>query len=186
MTKSLPPPPTGGPVHLSFSSQYLLHDLPRVCGRCPGAAMETQAGPPHHRLPPPPHAVPHQWGIHHGSPPPARQTTAWEDPLYRYVGRLSQFELRCESLSIGSGVSTGSLYYLYMGLLAVFCTNSINILSGINGVEVGQSLLISLSVIVYLGVELVRGLCCTQQYLMSLCVLLPFFGTSLALFKHNK
>ena len=29
------------------------------------------------------------------------------------------------------------LYYLYMALLAVFCTNAINILAGINGVEVG-------------------------------------------------
>ena len=28
------------------------------------------------------------------------------------------------------------LYYCYMALLAVFCTNAINILAGINGVEV--------------------------------------------------
>ncbi|KAG7203798.1 hypothetical protein KM043_013815 [Ampulex compressa] len=31
-------------------------------------------------------------------------------------------------------------YYIYMGMLAVFCTNAINILAGINGLEVGQSL----------------------------------------------
>lgn len=30
------------------------------------------------------------------------------------------------------------LYYVYMLLLSVFCTNSINIYSGINGLEVGQ------------------------------------------------
>lgn len=30
----------------------------------------------------------------------------------------------------------GSLYYIYMSLLSTFCTNSINILAGVNGVEV--------------------------------------------------
>ena len=36
-----------------------------------------------------------------------------------------------------SRVNLGALYYLYMGMLAVFCTNSINIYAGINGLEVG-------------------------------------------------
>ena len=43
------------------------------------------------------------------------------------------------------GVSTidlGILYYVYMGMLAIFCTNAINILAGINGLEVGQSIII--------------------------------------------
>jgi UDP-N-acetylmuramyl pentapeptide phosphotransferase/UDP-N-acetylglucosamine-1-phosphate transferase len=35
----------------------------------------------------------------------------------------------------------GVLYYIYMGMLAVFCTNAINILAGINGIEVRESLL---------------------------------------------
>lgn len=34
-------------------------------------------------------------------------------------------------------VELSILYYCYMALLAVFCTNAINILAGINGVEVG-------------------------------------------------
>lgn len=33
----------------------------------------------------------------------------------------------------------GPLYYVYMGMLAVFCTNAINILSGVNGLEVRSS-----------------------------------------------
>lgn len=52
--------------------------------------------------------------------------------------------------SIGMDIYTvelGLLYYAYMGMLAVFCTNSINILAGINGVEVGQSLVIALSIL---------------------------------------
>ena len=40
----------------------------------------------------------------------------------------------------GTTVDIGILYYLYMGSLAVFCSNSINILAGINGLEVGYTL----------------------------------------------
>lgn len=48
----------------------------------------------------------------------------------------------------------GFLYYLYMGMLAVFCTNAINILSGINGLESGQSLIIAVSVVTFNILEL--------------------------------
>ncbi|GAA5938049.1 UDP-N-acetylglucosamine--dolichyl-phosphate N-acetylglucosaminephosphotransferase [Sporobolomyces koalae] len=41
----------------------------------------------------------------------------------------------------------GWMYYLYMSMLSTFCTNSINILAGINGVEVSQALIIALSLI---------------------------------------
>lgn len=44
-------------------------------------------------------------------------------------------------------LSIGPLYYIYMSLLSTFATNSINILAGINGSEVGQALIIALSVI---------------------------------------
>lgn len=54
----------------------------------------------------------------------------------------------------GSLLPTGILYYVYMGMLAVFCTNAINILAGINGIEAGQSLVIAASIIVFNVVEL--------------------------------
>lgn len=41
-----------------------------------------------------------------------------------------------------------------MGMLAVFCTNAINILAGINGIEAGQSLVIAASIIIFNMVEL--------------------------------
>lgn len=44
-------------------------------------------------------------------------------------------------------VDLGPLYYIYLILLPTFTTNSINILAGINGVEVTQALLIALSVL---------------------------------------
>ena len=41
-----------------------------------------------------------------------------------------------------------------MGMLAVFCTNAINILSGINGLEAGQSFVIGVSVLIFNFIEL--------------------------------
>ena len=52
----------------------------------------------------------------------------------------------------------GVLYYVYMGMLAVFCTNAINIMAGINGIEVGQTLIIIASVIIFNLIELYGGL----------------------------
>ena len=48
----------------------------------------------------------------------------------------------------------GILYYVYMGMLAVFCTNAINIVAGINGIEAGQGLVIALSVLTFNWIEL--------------------------------
>lgn len=41
------------------------------------------------------------------------------------------------------------LYYIYMGMLTVFCTNSINIYAGVNGLECGQSLIIACSIMLH-------------------------------------
>ncbi len=41
-----------------------------------------------------------------------------------------------------------------MGMLAVFCTNAINIYAGVNGIEAGQSLMIALSIVVHNIIEI--------------------------------
>lgn len=46
-------------------------------------------------------------------------------------------------------VDFGLLYYVFIIMLIIFCTNAINIIAGINGVEVGQSLVIAISVAIY-------------------------------------
>lgn len=77
----------------------------------------------------------------------------------------------------------GFLYYIYMGMLAVFCTNAINILAGVNGLEVGQSVIIALSIVIFDIIEL-RG----DQYkahTFSLHIMIPYLSTTLALLKHN-
>jgi UDP-N-acetylglucosamine--dolichyl-phosphate N-acetylglucosaminephosphotransferase len=44
-----------------------------------------------------------------------------------------------------------------MGLLSVFCTNSINIYAGLNGLEVGQSLVIASAIVVHNLIEIFSG-----------------------------
>ncbi|KAL6745190.1 glycosyl transferase family 4-domain-containing protein [Haematococcus lacustris] len=43
----------------------------------------------------------------------------------------------------------GLLYKLYMVLLAIFCTNSINILAGVNGLEAGQTLVVAAAILAH-------------------------------------
>jgi UDP-N-acetylglucosamine--dolichyl-phosphate N-acetylglucosaminephosphotransferase len=44
---------------------------------------------------------------------------------------------------LGKAIELGILYKIYMMMLAVFCTNAINIYAGVNGIEAGQSLVIA-------------------------------------------
>ncbi|KAI3476030.1 hypothetical protein L1887_62428 [Cichorium endivia] len=96
---------------------------------------------------------------------------------------------------LGSIVELGPLYYVYMSLLSTFCTNSINILAGINGVEVGQALVIALSLclndVLYLdpragqpgsrsSTELLR------RHLLSLYLLLPLVSVCMGLLRWNR
>ena len=50
---------------------------------------------------------------------------------------------------IGISLDLGIIYRIYMGSLAVFCTNSINIYAGINGIEVGQSFIIGCFILLH-------------------------------------
>lgn len=49
----------------------------------------------------------------------------------------------------GRVIDLGFLYYVYMAMLGIFATNSINIYAGINGLEVGQSIIIGCGIAVY-------------------------------------
>ena len=95
-------------------------------------------------------------------------------PLQQYVGHL---------------VDLGWLYYAYMAAIAIFCPNSINILAGINGIEVSQSIVIALLLLVndalYLAPLTNYPHPATDSHLFSIYLLLPFIGVSLALWWHN-
>jgi UDP-N-acetylglucosamine--dolichyl-phosphate N-acetylglucosaminephosphotransferase len=84
---------------------------------------------------------------------------------------------------------SGTLYYVYMALFTIFCPNSINILAGVNGIEVGQSLviatLIMINDILYLLPSTPYPHPATDSHLFSIYLLLPFVAVSLALLCHN-
>jgi UDP-N-acetylglucosamine--dolichyl-phosphate N-acetylglucosaminephosphotransferase len=81
----------------------------------------------------------------------------------------------------------GILYYIYMAAVAIFCPNSINILAGINGIEVSQSLVIAFLLVLNDSLYLLAPYPhpATDSHLFSLYMLLPFIGVSLALWWHN-
>ncbi|KAL2159415.1 hypothetical protein VTH06DRAFT_2420 [Thermothelomyces fergusii] len=88
---------------------------------------------------------------------------------------------------LGRLVDLGALYYVYMAAVAIFGPNSINILAGVNGVEVAQSVviggLIALNDALYLLTPYPHP--ATDSHLFSLSFLLPFLAVSLALLYHN-
>ncbi|PWN42025.1 hypothetical protein IE81DRAFT_145262 [Ceraceosorus guamensis] len=97
--------------------------------------------------------------------------------------------------TFGGVVDLGPLYYLFMSLLSTFSVHSINILAGINGLEVGQALIISLSLCLnsalYLdpragqaGSFASREL--RDRHLFSLSLLLPFSGCCVGLLALNR
>jgi len=96
----------------------------------------------------------------------------------------------------GAIIELGYTFKVFMGLLAVFCTNSINILAGVNGLECGQSYIIACSVLFFKLYDLGLGVDQSspqasahahahEDILFAIFVILPFIGTSLALLRHN-
>lgn len=77
-------------------------------------------------------------------------------------------------------------YYVFMGMVIVFCTNAINIYAGINGLESGQALVVSISICIFNLIQLYRV---NEQFwgnLLSLYFLIPFTVCTAVLFKFNK
>ena len=85
----------------------------------------------------------------------------------------------------GAIINLGVFYLLYMGLLAVFCTNAINIHAGINGLEVGQSYIIGCAVLFHNLVEIQSDSLSKENHVFSAMILFSFIGVSLALLRHN-
>lgn len=82
-------------------------------------------------------------------------------------------------LVLVSLVAAGAWYYVYMGMLAVFSTNTINIYAGINGLEAGQSLIIGIAILTANVYELSLGAGMASPHLFSAMLALPFIATTL-------
>ena len=54
--------------------------------------------------------------------------------------------LPLQSLGLPGYLELGALYKVFMVALVVFCTNAINILAGVNGLEAGQTFVIACAV----------------------------------------
>jgi UDP-N-acetylglucosamine--dolichyl-phosphate N-acetylglucosaminephosphotransferase len=98
-------------------------------------------------------------------------------------------------------------YLLYMSMLAVFCTNAINIYAGINGLEVGQSYIIACSILTYNCIEILllqqqqqptdvtnpnssrndeqQYLLSIDHHIFSIMVMVCFIGVTIGLLYHN-
>ena len=108
--------------------------------------------------------------------------------VFAYGGATNLVFPKIISNIIGiKNIELGILFKVFISLLAIFCTNSINILAGINGLEVGQSLVIAATIILFNFIEIINH---KQDKLFenmfSLSIILPFFFCSLALFLFNK
>lgn len=115
-------------------------------------------------------------------------------PLRPYLGELFELGWFCSLCSQGlSDMLIGWLYYIYMSSISIFCPNSINILAGINGIEVSQSIVIGLLILlndlIYLLPLSTRpsgpAHPATDSHLFSVYLLLPFLGVSFALLSQN-
>ncbi|AAS53335.1 AFL037Wp [Eremothecium gossypii ATCC 10895] len=96
--------------------------------------------------------------------------------VHQWVPQLSEFAL----------IDLGWFYYIYMASMTIFCTNSINILAGINGLEVLQSIILAIVCLVNDALYLVWGSERTREsHLFSIVMLLPFLGVSYSLWKWN-
>ena len=93
--------------------------------------------------------------------------------------------------SEGKVLNLGTLYYVYMGLLAVFATNAINIYAGINGLEAGQSAVIGIAIFTMNVLELSmyelrsEDNATYRAHLFSALIGLPFIGVTLGVLRHN-
>ena len=85
-------------------------------------------------------------------------------------------------------VDLGIFYYVYMSAVSIFSPNSINILAGVNGLEVGQSIVLAL-------IFLINDFCylfssntsqaANDSHLFSVIFIVPFVGVSIALLQYN-
>lgn len=82
----------------------------------------------------------------------------------------------------------GVFYYLYMSAISIFSPNSINILAGINGLEVSQSVVLAVIFLIndfcYLFSDNISQ-AAHDSHLFSVIFIVPFLGVSLGLLQFN-
>jgi UDP-N-acetylglucosamine--dolichyl-phosphate N-acetylglucosaminephosphotransferase len=94
-----------------------------------------------------------------------------------------------QALGLPSFLELGVLYLVYMVMLVIFCSNSINILAGVNGLEAGQTFIIACAVLTHNLVTLAgygsSVPAVRDGHLFSAYLMLPLTGTTLGLLLYN-
>lgn len=108
-----------------------------------------------------------------------------QDGNLTILGQLLNIFVTVDTEGHGRIVELGNYFLLFMGLQAVFCTNAINILAGINGLECGQSYIIGASLLFFKLYEVSQSGSAGENELFAILLILPFLGVSLGLLKHN-
>jgi UDP-N-acetylglucosamine--dolichyl-phosphate N-acetylglucosaminephosphotransferase len=87
-------------------------------------------------------------------------------------------------LNIEPLYNLGWIYKSCIFLITIFCFNSINIYAGINGLEVGQSIIITLAVMAHNVIQITNNIA-PQAHMFSMYMMQPFLVASLGLFIFN-
>lgn len=93
------------------------------------------------------------------------------------------------AMGLPSFLELGILYKAYMVLLTIFCTNGINILAGVNGLEAGQTFIVACALLLHNLIEL-SGFAGTvpalrDGHLFSVYLMLPLAATTMGLLMFN-
>jgi UDP-N-acetylglucosamine--dolichyl-phosphate N-acetylglucosaminephosphotransferase len=109
----------------------------------------------------------------------------WKDGGVTTLGlALGRLMIAVDSNADGALIDLRYFYFLYMGMLAVFCTNAINIYAGINGLEAGQSFVIGCAILMHNLIEIYLGHS-QENHLFSTMIMLSFVGVTAGLLRHN-
>jgi UDP-N-acetylglucosamine--dolichyl-phosphate N-acetylglucosaminephosphotransferase len=108
-----------------------------------------------------------------------------QDQQLTLLGEILSRLIGIDVATNGTFVDLGVLYLVYMGLLAVFCTNAINIYAGINGLEAGQSYVIGCAILIHNVLEISSQSLAQENHLFSSMIMLIFVGATLGLLRHN-
>lgn len=101
------------------------------------------------------------------------------------LGKVVNIFVTVDTEAHGKIIELGYYFLLFMGLQAVFCTNAINILAGINGLECGQSYIIAATLLFFKLYEISRTGSAGENEIFAILLILPFIGTSLGLLRFN-
>lgn len=121
-------------------------------------------------------------------------TAVYIPPMFRFLlmqeghltllGKFIDIFAVVDTEAMGAIIELNKLFLVFMGMLAVFCTNAINILAGINGLECGQAYVIAVSILFFKLFDIICGRDGEHQ-MFALIMIIPFIGVTLGLLRHN-